>query len=278
MAIFAIAAMSVFGMQNVMDNLFSLFQADIDLVEVEPGDDEQTGSNSDRSYILYYDEKIYDESGSGYRHTYKQYYIVGSENSLGLVDNSGNVLLPHIYQDILILPNSYILKENDVWHFYSQDTLERLDENDWDEVAIELSEQGKIISDMVKVCRDGAYGATNHQGEIIISPRWQSLDLYTYEALWPLLRVQQDELYGFIDNKGDTIISVSYDYAQLDVYTISNEDINANESTTTLPIIYVCQDGNWGGILRESNGRPSSVDWDIEPSAEVLADHGQAAS
>ncbi len=273
MVIFAIAALSVFGMYGFAEKTLAFFNNNINAADQPLIDDPDQPDIQGRSYTLYYDEKIYSDSMAGYRHIYKQYYIVGQENAVGLVDAAGTVLLPQQYQDIIILPYTYILKQDEFWGFYSRETLELLSDNIWNQAEIELSEQGKIISDLVKVNKDGVYGATNHNGEIIISPAWDGLELYTYEAEWPLIRVQQDTQYGFINNSGDVIISVRYAYAQLNTYSVINTDEQGNENTVTVPIIYVCEDGQWGGIFRDSDGDPTSVDWNIEPTTEVLADY-----
>lgn len=266
-AICGVAALCIFGMHGCVDTAVDLFRHDD-----ASGQEGSAGPGSyGNSYILYYEEPLAD--GESTIHVYKQYYITGQEGTLGMVDASGQVVFESRYQGIILLPHSCILKEDGLWRFYD---LERqlLSDEAWDEVAIEKDEHGKISNDLVMVCRDGSYGATTQLGEIIISPRWDGLDLYSYDAGWPIIRVKSGDYYGFVDNDGDTVISVEYPYAQMGTLTtpIVNEagEITGDSSETA---VFVFRNDDWGAIFQDEDGDPTRVDWDVEPPASIIEDY-----
>ena len=88
------------------------------------------------------------------------------------------------------------------------------------------------------------------------------------QSAWPLIKVKSDGKYGFINTAGDTVISLSYDYAAMGTVTVYADENDADG--TEKPIVYVLQDGDWGAIYRNGDGTSSDVDWSVEPTAEVL--------
>ena len=271
-AICGLAALSVLGMQNLADSVFDLVRGNDGFIS-SIVDDEEATVQYGSPYILYYDQTA--ENGRAIQHIYKRYYITGDEGALGLVDSSGKVLLPQRYQDIIVLPSTYILKEAGAWRFYDQSEVLSLNENTWDNVEISLNELGKISNDLVKVEKNGLFGATDQQGQVIIDPQWDDFEPYTYAVDWPIIRVKKNGLYGFINSAGDTLIDVKYDYARLDLYSYPPENEDSTE-VKTVPIVFVLKDNDWGGIFKDKNGKPTTVQWDIEPSAEAMADYESA--
>ena len=261
-AICGIACLCVFGFHGLAESFFGIFTTAVPMTSAE-----QTSSSYGDSYILYYDQSL---KHNAYLHIYRQYYLSGSEDHVGLVDSAGKVILEQKYQGIVVLPESYILKENDKWRFYTHD-MEPLTDNEWDSVELSLSEKGKLNSDLVKICSDGLYGAVNMQGEVAVSPRWDSLELYTRTAEWQLLRVSSNGDFGYIYPNGNTAVRIRYDYVQTGIY-------GSEEEGDSAPVIFVCDDGDWGGIFKNRYNEPGSVDWSVEPTAEVLEDYnGQNA-
>ena len=260
--IYAVAALCSFGINDLADSFFTAIRSGEGFFQVEQA--QQQPPAYGEPYILYYDQDLGNDNK---RHVYRQYFIFGGNDAYGLKDSVGNQLLPAVYQGIIVLPESYLLQENGLWRFYSHD-LELLSDDEWEDVEIAKDESGKISSDLVKVCRDDLYGAADQQGEIMVSPRWESLELYALEAGWPLIRVSSDGKYGYIDRDGNVVIRVRYDYAQMGEYLETDSDGQQREST----VIYVYRDEQWGAIFKNRNGDPSEVNWDISPSEEILAD------
>ena len=259
-AIFGLACLCVFGMRTAAESVFTYLSQDRSLTENT--DTSPQGSVYGRPYALYYDNAV--EGAS--RHTYKYYYISGSEDALGLVDASGNVLLEQKYQGIFVLPEGYILKEDGYWRFYDRE-LNLLSDNAWETAQPALDENNKLRSELVKVSRDGLFGAVNMRGEVVISPRWDSLNIFNPFGL-KLMRVSKDGSFGFIYPDGDTAVGVRYEYAQIGQYF--HDDPNGGEETASETVIYVRQDGEWGCIFMDSDGDPSWQDWGVQPGEEVL--------
>lgn len=266
-----LATLCVFGMYPVAERFFGFVRngdAFIASLRDETMDQPNLGG---RVYNLYYVEKAAD--GRGLRHIFKQYYLAGSEGSWGLVDSAGQVILESHYEDIILLPQSYLLKQDGAWRFYSRPELEPLGDTAWDNVEISRNEAGKITSDLVKVEKDGLFGATDQAGNIVVQPEWDGCELNTYAVDWPIIRVKKDGRYGFINRSGQVIIKVRYDYAQLDLYAETPPEGGGETTAPSVPVIYVCDDGQWGGIFPDADGDPQAVDWQIEPTAEVLEDY-----
>jgi len=251
--IFGIASLCSFGMHDAAVSFFAIFAP-------APAVQQETAGEP---YILYFTEE--GENDASY-HIYRRYYIVGSEPFVGLNDAAGNTLLEKEWQDIIVLPNSYALKADGKWRFYSHEKTV-LAEDSWDTVELFKNDSGKITNDMLKVSIEGKYGTTDQLGNILISPRWDSLDLYGTNAQWPLIRVSSEGKYGYIDNEGDVVIRLNYDYAQMGQYHTGI--ILDDGSEEIKPVIYVYDDGDWGAIFRGRGGAPSSVDWDIQPPPEI---------
>jgi len=231
-------------------------------------------------YVLYYDE--HDDAERATRHVYKHYYVTGEPGGLGLKDGAGRVALEERYEDILVLPSAYLLKEGGQWRFYDQ-RLSLLTDQAWDGVELELAEDGRISSDLVKIGRDGLFGAADMAGNVLVEPIYEELELYTYAADWPINRVRYEGRYGYIDGNGRVVIDLIYDYAVMSSITVYDEAGEPTEGEEAAgaeePIVYVMKDGDWGGIYKNDDNSASRVDWNVEPSAQVVIDYmGQSSA
>ena len=264
LVIYALASLSVFGIHSFAES--TIYALQTGTANTEDTDDDTSSQYSD-SYALYYEEDINNNKGT--RYIYTLYYLIGQQGALGLVDAAGNVILEPQYQDIIVLPKNYILKTDETWGFYDKASLKALNDQRWDSVEADTDEIGKISSNYIKVEKDGLFGATDQNGKIVLSPKWEDLDLHTYAADWPLIKVKKNGAYGYINSSGGIVINPEYDYAQAGVYPRNESD----GTTSYHPVIYVVKAGDWGGIFKNSSGNPASPRWDIEPTEEVLADY-----
>lgn len=266
LSICGIAALCIFGMQNFVNGTFDFFRNSEEMVNSFLEEKNPGTQDYGNSYILYYDE----QNNGTTTHIYKQYYITGEEGSLGMVDSSGKVIFEPVYEGIILLPHSCILKQDGQWRFYDLEN-QPLSDDTWDTVEVVTNKHGKIVGNLIEVSKDGLYGATDQQGEVMISPRWDDIDLNNYEVDWPLIRVKKDGEYGFINSDGYIIIGVRYEYATLGTYVISDE----NQQQQTRPAVFVYRNEDWGAIFQDRYGDPTYVDWDIEPPAEVIEDYNE---
>ncbi|MDO4581957.1 MAG: WG repeat-containing protein [Bacillota bacterium] len=272
-----VACLGNWGVDALADKAAVFFSGGVSGLQQFLDDDEQefAGIDGTTPYLLYYTE--YDADTKITRHIHKQYYISGSEGAYGLIDAARRPVLEEKYQDIVILPYAWALKTDGKYQLYSKTDLTPLSDQLWDAVEPEIDEEGCTSTGMIVVQRDGLYGAIDGSGTVLMEPKWDDFDLLTTNAAWPLSRVRLADKYGFINAAGDIIIALDYEQAVMSsmVVEATGEEI---------PIIYVYQDGRWGGIVRNRDAQgeqptdaaapnaPAPVNWDLVPSAEVQAD------
>lgn len=299
LVIVSIALLGSWGMQGVADAAFRfVFNAE----EIVMGflvEEEPIATVEGQLYVLYYDER--DASGDAKRHVYKHYYLTGNEGAYGLKDSAGVRLLDERYEEILVLPQAYLLKEQGLWRFYDRE-LAQLSEAAWESVELHRDENGRISSDLVKIGMGGLYGAADLLGQILVEPVYEELDLYTFAAGWPINRVSLDGLFGYIDSSGQVVIDIIYDYAVMSSILVHDDDpqrpleqgaVQGAETEAgaeagaeaqpgaeaeepagrEVPIVYVLKDGDWGGMFRNRDNTATAVNWDIEPAEQVVTDY-----
>lgn len=263
-AIVVVACLCVGGVYGLVNGLFSTATSARDAV-VDIIDAETSQTIEGTPTVLYFSEN---GAGGGVTSIYQVYYITGKEGAYGLVDAGGERLLDDIYEGVILLPHAYALKQEGQWRFFDRETMEQITEHHWDEAEVLRADNGRFIGTLVRVKKDGLYGAVNMRGEIAIGAYYDDLQMNSLQSAWPLIKVKSDGKYGFINTAGDTVISLSYDYAAMGTVTVYADENDAEG--TEKPIVYVLQDGDWGAIYRNGDGTSSDVDWSVEPTAEVL--------
>lgn len=263
-AIVVVACLCVGGVYGLVNGLFSTATSARDAV-VDIIDAETSQTIEGMPTVLYFSEN---GAGGGITSIYQVYYITGKEGAYGLVDAGGERLLDDIYEGVILLPHAYALKQDGQWRFFDRETMEQITEHQWDEADVLRADNGRFIGTLVRVKKDGLYGAVNMRGEISIGPYYDDLQMNSLQSAWPLIKVKSNGKYGFINSAGDTIISLSYDYAAMSTVTVYADENDAEG--TEKPIVYVLSDGDWGAIYRNGDGTSSDVDWSVEPTAEVL--------
>ncbi|MCR4963265.1 MAG: WG repeat-containing protein [Firmicutes bacterium] len=270
----AIALCGTFGVYSLVENSVAALGSGVNSLADMMNEGREvvyTDMANAKKTVLYYAEPD-ENDAENILHRYKQYYVAGEEGQRGLYDAARNQILPNVYQDIVVLPYAYALKEDGVWRFYDKDDPERLlSEEEWDEVAPEVNAYGKYSTKLICVCRDQQYGAVDQYGKVRIKPRWDELQLNTLNVLWPLSRVKKDGLYGFIDEDGDVIVEVKWPYAAME--TVKDEETGAK-----IPVIYVYDGQRWGGIVQNDRGKPAQVDWELLPGENYQAEHTPGAA
>ena len=263
-AIVVVACLCVGGVYGLVNGLFSTATSARDAV-VDIIDAETSQTIEGTPTVLYFSEN---GAGGGVTSIYQVYYITGKEGAYGLVDAGGERLLDDIYEGVILLPHAYALKQEGQWRFFDRETMEQITEHHWDEAEVLRKDNGRFVGTLVRVKKDGLYGAVNMRGEISIFPNYEDLQMNSLQSAWPLIKVKQGGKYGFINSAGDVVISLSYDYAAMSTVLVYADENDAEG--TEKPIVYVLQDGDWGAIYRNGDGSSSDVDWSVEPTAEVL--------
>lgn len=268
--IISIALLGSWGIQSLVDRCFYYAQnarqiADGFLSSLE----ESQEKLADNAYVLYY--SVYDEAERATRYYYSVYYLTGSEGAWGLVSPSGQRLLEDQYQSIHLLPDALLLEEDGVFRFYDyQGNL--LSDDAWDQAEISFREDGMIDCDLIKVGRDGLYGAVDLQGQLVISPQYEQFDLYTFATDWHINRVKQNGKYGYIDRSGNVVVSIIYDFALVSTVKVYDEDEDPAdpEAGQDRDVVYVLDGDRWGLMYRLHDGSTGEVTWGVEPPAEMV--------
>ncbi|MEG1998158.1 MAG: hypothetical protein RR051_06910, partial [Clostridiales bacterium] len=169
----AVALCSSFSMHAFAENTFTFMRGGFASIisMIKTGDTEVVYTDMENAQltILYYTEP--NQNGIDTLHRYKQYYIAGNPNKLGLYDASHNQLLPNSYQGIQVLPYAYALKQDGLWRFYDKETgAKLLSDEAWDQITPEINHNGKYSTKLIGVCRDGLYGAVDQYGQVVVEP------------------------------------------------------------------------------------------------------------
>jgi hypothetical protein len=140
----------------------------------------------------------------------------------GLYDNTGAKILPHLYEEI--------------------SNYEMLD--------------GNKANGLVGVKKNGLWGAIDQEGEIVIQPEFDYIDLNYYEEVEPFIKVKKNGKFGYLTREGKPMVDTVWDTAFMDVLNVPED------------IIFVRQRDKWGGI-RIENEKAAPVDWSLIPSEEA---------
>lgn len=269
----SIALLGSWGMQKVADECFYFAHNAREIVRsflTDLSEEEGAGQpEAKEAYVLYY--SLYDEADQATRYYYSVYYLSGSEGAWGLVSPDGEQLLENCYQSIQLLPQGFLLEDESGFRFYDQE-LNLLSDLVWDDADVSAREDGLIDCDLVRVCKDGLYGAVDFNGQVVIQPQYEQFDLYTFETDWQINRVEKNGKYGYIDRNGNTIVQLNYDFALLSTVKAYHEDEDPSdpEAGYDRPVVYVLNGDTWGIMYKLLDGSTGQVTWGVEPPAEMV--------
>ena len=268
--ILSIALLGSWGIQSVVDSCFYYVQNAREIAQGFLSSLEETEEElADNAYVLYY--SVHDEEDKATRYYYSVYYLTGSEGAWGLMAPSGQRLLEDRYQSIRLLPEALLLEEAGQFRFYDyQGNL--LSEESWDQAEVSFREDGMIDCDLIKVERNGLYGAVDLRGQLVIAPQYEQFDLYTFATDWQINRVKQNGKYGYIDRSGNVVVSISYDFALASTVKVydEGEDPADPEAGRDRAVVYVLDGDRWGLMYRLHDGSTGEVTWGVEPPAEMV--------
>ncbi len=170
----------------------------------------------------------------------KEYFPVYTEEKWGVIDSSGNTVIPPSYAEMIVIPDTtkdvflcmYDVnvadgtyktkainsKNKEIFTEYEQiEVLENYDKNQnvWYE------------ENVLKVKKDGKYGLANLKGKLILNCEYD--DIYTLKGIKNSLIVQKNDKIGLVDDNGRVVIEAIYTDIQplgteaLDGYIVKNE-------------------------------------------------------
>lgn len=183
--------------------------------------------------ILVITGMIYIKSKLNNKYDYKieeisdfKYYIYKDNNQYGVIDESGDIIIPAKYNNIII-PNP----GKDIFVCYLNEQTEILNEkkeelfNEYETTEpIKLKNVASTLSyekSVLKYKKDDKYGIISYDGKVLTKNIYDSI-----ENLQPTegkLLVSQNGKYGVIDLRGNKIIDTEYDLCNSDEYYTSTE-------------------------------------------------------
>lgn len=136
---------------------------------------------------------------------------------------------PATKEDLTKAYDSRAYMEDVRWYDYNDETIEQLfapaasnpQLKQYDQVCFEKYPDGRIGERFALVRRGDYWGLADGNLEIILEPEryaLESIQLNTYEEVWPILPVQKDGCWGAIDYYGNMVIEPEWNYIQMFIY------------------------------------------------------------
>lgn len=149
------------------------------------------------------------------------YFLLKQNNSYGVIDKKGNIIIPAEYSEIKI-PNP----EKGVFVCYQGENTKVLNERK-EEILTEYNHiqpirLKNISSDLMyeksvlTYEKEGKRGLISFEGKEIAKPIYDEIDSLPYKE--GTLTVKQNEKYGIINIKGNSLVEVKYDEVKVDEY------------------------------------------------------------
>ena len=173
------------------------------------------------SWLIY---NLVQEKGKEYEiEEVKQYnyFLLKQNNSYGVIDKKGNIIIPAEYSEIKI-PNP----EKGVFVCYQGENTKVLNERKESILTeynhIEPIRLKNISSDLMyeksvlTYEKEGKRGLINLEGKEITKPIYDEIDSLPYKE--GALTIKQNEKYGIINIKGNSLVEAKYDEVKVDEY------------------------------------------------------------
>lgn len=149
-----------------------------------------------------------------------EYFVLASNEAVGVIDKSGNNVIETKYERIDI-PNP----QKDVFICYSADDKSEvlnkkgqkiLSKYDDVEIVTSTNEDIEIENHILKYKKDNLYGLIDLDGNIIVEAMYDEISSLNYKP--GSILVKKDDKYGIIDSAGNEIISLNYSSISADGY------------------------------------------------------------
>ena len=126
-----------------------------------------------------------------------------SEHRYGCINTKGDVVLPFIYQKIIVTPNGsfFALEEDNKWCYISN-TFEPLFTTD------KYESIGDFSDGLAPVWAGGKVGRINESGEEVVAPEYDVIDIFANNQAIAL----KDKKYGVINGNGQVVVPFVYNH------------------------------------------------------------------
>ena len=161
-------------------------------------------------------------SDNSARITAKTYFSAYLNNKWGVIDNSANIVIEPIYDEMIIIPDKnkdvFICTENVNYENNTYTTKVINSKNSeilksFDKVlAIENYDEYNNLwyeDNVLKYEKNGKYGLINIDGKIILEAEYE--DIYALRGIKNAIITVKEEKVGLVDNKGVTLVPNDYE-------------------------------------------------------------------
>jgi len=136
------------------------------------------------------------------------------------------------------------------WYDYNEETIEQLfapaasnpQMKQYDQVRFEKYPDGRMGERFALIRKGEYWGLADGNLEIILEPEryaLESIQLNTYEEVWPILPVQKDGCWGAIDYYGNMVIEPAWNYIQMFIYEEPKQVfVHDGEGWRAIPLMY----------------------------------------
>ncbi len=171
-----------------------------------------------------------------------EYFMLSSQNAIGIIDKKGNKIIDAKYESIAI-PNP----SKDVFICYAEDGTsqilnqkgeEILTQYDQVEVIQSADENPEIEKHLLKYKKDDLYGLLDLNGNIITETLYT--EIVSLKDRPGSILVKKDDKYGILDSQGNLLIDTKYDSISADGYS-SSQDLYAKTG-------YIVSEKNENGV------------------------------
>lgn len=164
--------------------------------------------------------------------------------------------------DVLDLPNVRVVREGERYRLIDKMTELPVSSAVYDEVACERYPDERYSDKYIKVRSGEHWGLLDGRGGVILAPgeyELNSINVQTYEEVWPIIDVTRNGLYGAIDYNGGMVIEPEWQFLFMDVYNVPNT-------------VFVFDGRRWGAIKLDRDLNASAVDYSVA-TPEWIIDH-----
>ncbi|KUO67153.1 MAG: hypothetical protein APF84_15855 [Gracilibacter sp. BRH_c7a] len=183
------------------------------------------------------------------------YHVKEKDGKKALYTEDDQEVLPYEFEQFKTHYNMVGAQKDGKWLLYDY-TGVRLSQDEWEDIIKTTTPMDNEVNGLVRVKKDGVWGCVDQQGEVVITPNWDGIDLNYYEEVEPFLRVNKDGKYGYLTYEGELVLEAKWDMAVMDVYN------------RPLDEIAVRLNDEWGTV-KVVNNKAQEVDWDQKPRLET---------
>jgi hypothetical protein len=132
----------------------------------------------------------------------QSFYSIFSEKKTGVINDSGKIVIPPIYDELFYAQENLIAINNKFWGYSTT--------NGKITIPLEYSKVSEFNESLAAVKKNGKWGYINPKGEIIIPFQFKNVSAFSQG----LAAFFEKGKWGFINTKGEVVIKPQFDEVQ----------------------------------------------------------------